>query len=178
MSLSYQPIDPLNLEATCYLYFNRNISNYEKAVFSAKAEYQLNQWLKPGIDYRFGLKKGENYHDIRYAVNLENPIGQTKWAIGLRPTLQQKIIDKDSQKIYLRNRLKLDYKADRNIKFYVFTEPYLDLQQNFGFDTQKSALGVEIKMGKHGMIQPQFTLKNKKNQANYVRLELSYRYSI
>lgn len=178
ISFNYKVNDRINWGGTYYMFINNKLSKYEKSVLSTDLSYKLIDGLKLAVDYRFHTFGIENTHDIRYQVSFTQALGKNWWELTLRPAVQHKIYKENQPKFYQRTRVKLSHRLSEKIITYVFIEPYFDITDNFAFNTLKSAVGAEFSLGKHGTLKPQITLKNKENNQNYGRLELTYKIKV
>lgn len=185
VSLKYKFNKKLSIAGTYYLYLDKNMSQYDKSVIGGEIGYKINSWLKAGIDYRYGMKGQEHYHDIRYSITFDyNP--SQKWKIAYRPLLQQEFISLKEEHLavnpieyYLRNRLTLSYEISNAVELYVFTENYLRANHgDYSFHRQKSALGAEFGVSPRSKIGARFEVLNKRNGKMIARPNLSYTYTL
>lgn len=185
VSLKYKFNKKLSIAGTYYLYLDKNMSQYDKSVTGGEVAYKINSWLKVGIDYRYGTKPQEHYHDIRYSVTFDyNP--SQKWKIAYRPMLQQEFVSLKEVHLatspieyYLRNRLTLSYEISNAAKLYVFTENYLRANHgDYSFHRQKSALGAEFGVSPRSEIGARFEVLNKRSGKIIARPNLSYTYTL
>lgn len=176
VGFNYKVNERINFGGTYYLYMNDNLSKYKNSVFSTDLSYKLINGLKLAIDYRFHTLGIEDIHEIRYQLNISQELGNDLWKLAVRPAVQHKIYKQQQPKFYQRTRVKLSYQISEKIITYALVEPYFDITDNFAFNTLKSAVGAEFSFGSWGILEPQITLKNKRDNQNYGRLELIYKF--
>ena len=165
-----------SISGTYYQYFDNNISDFDKAVFGGKVNYKFNDWLKAGANYRWGVEKHDNYHDLRYSLLFEPELNLGKWQFGYQTMFQQKLADGQKPGNYLRNLLQVDYQLSPVVRLFALTENYLSIYHGAKHDTQKYALGTEFEITERSSVEFQFTVKERHRHKRYVRLELSYSY--
>lgn len=185
VSLKYKFNKKLSIAGTYFLYLDKNMSQYDKSVIGGDISYKINSWLKAGIDYRYGIKPQEHYHDIRYSFTFDHHLSQ-KWKIAYRPMLQQEFISLREEHLainpieyYLRNRLTLSYAVSNAVELYVFTENYLRADHgDYTYHRQKSALGAEFGVSSRSKVGVRFEVLNKRNGKMIARPNLSYTYTL
>lgn len=178
LSLEHQFNKKWSVESTYYQYFDNNISSFDKSVFGVKANHKLNSWLQGGVNYRLGLEKHSNYHDLRYALTFKPDFGLEKWQFSYQPLFQQKLESKQKTENFLRNQLKAEYKLSKKFSLFALTENYLQLNHGFKNHTQKYAFGSEFELSEQSDLEFQFTVKDRIGEKKYARLELNYIYQI
>ena len=162
---------------TYYLYLHDNISRYDRSVLGGDIKYQVNSWMKVGFNYRWGIQKAADYHDLRYYLYMEPKLKSDRWRFSFQTTLQQKLEKGEASDYFWRNKVKGAYKISKVLKLYAFTENYLRLNKSFGYYTQKSAVGSSFHIKKESDLEIQFTHLNKIKHKNYGRLEINYIYT-
>lgn len=181
ISLKYKFNKRFQVGATYYLYLDKNISTYNKSVISTEIAYKVASWLKLGLDHRYGIDSKENYHDVRYSLAFDVNNTTKKWNFAWRTMLQQKftslrreVLEEDPVKNYWRNRLTISYEPTATMEWYVFTENYTQVKEELPFFRQKSALGLEYKIGRRSKIGGRFEVINKKNGKLVARPNISF----
>lgn len=186
VSLGYKLNRSLSLEGTYYAYMDKNLREYNKSVAAGEVGYKLTSWLKAGIEYRYGIKKRKDEHELRYTMTFDHRLFSRKWKIKYRPmmvmefkSLNKEYLAEHPIDYYLTNRLTLSYKLSKATELYVFSENYQQIEDgHFGFYRQKSALGSEFKIGNRSKLDTRFDIINKRSGKNNARFVLKYAYTL
>lgn len=178
LSIKYGISDRWSASGTYYQYFDNNLSELDKSVFGVKAEYKIVLWLKADANYRYGIDKEANYHDLRYSLGFKPNLILNQLQFTYQPLFQQKLDSKEKPENYLRNLLKLDYKLSEKLVVFVLTENYMRLDHGFENHTQKYAFGSEFELSEQSNLEFQITVKDRIGEKRYARLELNYIYQI
>lgn len=176
VSLEYHLNKKLRFEGRYYLYLNKDITSYQRSAFFVRTKYKLKQWLTTGFEYRYGLKKDANFHELRFFFTFTPDLNFGKWGINFTPLVQQRHESHPSPVFYLRNLAEVRYNVSDRFYVFVLTENYLDISNKFSFDTQDTKIGSATKVGKSGSLTSQVSMKNKRENMNFLRFELTYKF--
>lgn len=178
VSMEYNVNERLQVGGTYYMYLDRNISRYHQSVFSGVVEYQLRHWIEAGVNYRYGLRSGANFHEFRYSLLFSPNLNTGRWNFSFRSLVQQRNISHQPTAFYLRSLAEAEYDLSENVDLFALTETYLKMSDEYDFDTQKTALGTEIYVSESSALKFQAVMKNKRDYRDYLRFELTYEYTL
>jgi hypothetical protein len=136
VGLKYRINKKSDLSISYRLDLKENISQFRRSNFSFAYRYKINKWLSSEVYYRYMTNYDKDENRFRLALSADKKIFK-KTKIDIRTMFQHDIeyFDGDYLRSYSpdyvwRNRLKLERDITKKIGITIFSEPFINFDNN------------------------------------------------